>query len=138
MKSVRRIVSALLAASMLCAVISSCGKKDETKESQATGEVMPADSLWYDSQRMELNPFEGNRETIVNRAVFDYSEGKISVVYDYMQIPSEEDYLSENFDGSSLNGTELCVFDNSGNILNKSDLRKLISNGTEPVTAETY
>ncbi|MBQ2156907.1 MAG: extracellular solute-binding protein [Clostridiales bacterium] len=133
MKSVRRIVSALLAASMLCAVISSCGKKDETTVPSATGEVLTADSLWYDSQRMELNPFEGNRETIVNRAVFDYSEGKISVVYDYMQIPSEEDYLSENFDGSSLNGTELCVFDNSGNILNKSDLRKLISNGTEPV-----
>ena len=96
-------MSALLAAGMLCAVISSCGKKDETTVPSATGEVLTADSLWYDSQRMELNPFEGNRETIVDRAVFDYSEGKISVVYEYMQIPSEEDYLSENFDGSSLN-----------------------------------
>ena len=132
MKSVRRIVSALLASSMLCAVISSCGKTDETKEPAVSGDVMPADSLWYDSQRMELNPFDGKRETIVNRAVFDYSEGKISVVYEYTQIPSEEDYLSEDFDGSSLYGTELCVFDNSGNILNKKDVGKLITAGTEP------
>ena len=134
----KKVLSAILAACLLCTFISSCGKKDTNGETPASGESkeavdsIPSDSLWYDSERISLNVFPDKKEVEIFSSVLDYHNDKISVVCQYYALPTEEDFLDPNFDESTCYGMALCVFDMSGNLLSKTELNKFVADNVDP------
>ena len=135
------LASSILALSIICSSLCSCDnnniKPTTTDESKQVSKQDPitADSLWYDSERIELKIFPDDRETIIMRSLFDYYNGEIRAVCNYFTPPTEEEMLSEGFDDSSCYGTVLCVFDNSGAIKKRVDLKKMIADVNEPYTS---
>ena len=130
-------VSSVLALSIICTSLCSCDNNNIDKPStvEPVTSTIPSDSLWYDSERIELKIFPDDRETIIMRSLFDYYNGEIRAVCNYFTPPTEEEMLSEGFDESSCYGTVLCVFDNSGAIKKRVDLKKMIADVNEPYTS---
>ena len=95
----KKVLSVILAACLLCTFISSCGKEETNGESPASGksndpvDSIASDSLWYDSERISLNVFPDKKEVEIFSSVFDYHNDKISVVCQYYALPTEEDFL---------------------------------------------
>lgn len=134
-------VSSVLALSIICTNLCSCDKNNNeqstTDESKQVSmqEPISSDSLWYDSERIELKIFPDDRETIIGHSLFDYYNGELRVVCEYYTPPTEAEMLSEGFDDSSCYGTVLCVFDNSGAIKKRVDLKKMIADVNETYTS---
>ena len=135
------LASSILALSIICTSLCSCDnnniKPTTTDESKQVSkqDPIPSDSLWYDSERIELKIFPDDRETIIGHSLFDYYNGELRVVCEYYTPPTEAEMLSEGFDDSSCYGTVLCVFDNSGAIKKRVDLKKMIADVNEPYTS---
>ena len=131
-------VSSVLALSIICTSLCSCDnnniKPTTTDESKQVSKQDPitADSLWYDSERIELKLFPDDRETIIMRSLFDYYNGEIRAVCNYFTPPTEEEMLSEGFDESSCYGTDLCVFDNNGVLKKRVSIQKFAADINEP------
>lgn len=135
------LVSSIIAASILCTNLCACNDKTQTESGSGNGSgqqqtvnggSISAESLWYDSERIELNLFPNDRQTIINRSVFDYYNGELRVVCDYYTMPTEAEILSGNYDDSNSYGTDLCVFDNNGALKKRVDLKKMIADVNEP------
>ena len=131
-------VSSVLALSIICTSLCSCDnnniKPTTTDESKQVSKQDPitSDSLWYDSERIELKLFPDDRETIIMRSLFDYYNGEIRAVCNYFTPPTEEEMLSEGFDESSCYGTDLCVFDNNGVLKKRVSIQKFAADINEP------
>ena len=133
------LASSILALSIICTSLCSCDnnniKPTTTDESKQVSkqDPIPSDSLWYDSERIELKLFPDDRETIIMRSLFDYYNGEIRAVCKYFTPPTEEEMLSEGFDESSCQGTDLCVFDNNGVLKKRVSIQKFAADINEPV-----
>ena len=133
------MLSSIIAAAILCTNLCSCNDKNENGQEQgqvqgqgAKSDSISAESLWYDSERLELKLFSDERETIVMQSLFDYYNGEIRAVCQYYSVPTEEEMLSEGFDDSNCYGTDLCVFDNNGVLKKKVGLQKFVADVNEP------
>ena len=121
--------SIVMATVILCVTLCSCNNKPENESEKGNGQgvnggTISAQSLWYDSERMDLKLFPDDRETIINHSVYDYFNGELHVVCDYYALPTEAEILSGEYDESSCYGTDLCVFDNNGALKKRVDLKK--------------
>ena len=121
-----RIIAAFIAVGFLCAAFCSCSFIENK------GEVIEADSLWYEAERVELNPFPDDNDVEIYHSLFKYGDNKVSVICQYYDPPAEEEILSENFDESLCHGTELFVFDTYGTIVERTDIQKIIMDNVDP------
>lgn len=126
------VLAEVLMATMICPFLCSCGK-DQYRRERIT-----ADSLWYDAERIELKAYS-NDETIITSTVFDNNCNAIRAICQSYTPPTDEELMTEGFDELSCYGTDLCIFDYTGQLISKTNLLEIVAEGeNKPVQLRSF
>lgn len=111
---------------LLVPMFSSCEKNKKNDK------IIAADSLWYDSKRIELDPLSNSEQSEISHTLFRYYNNEVQIICQYYLPPTDEEILSENFDELACYRTEMYIFDNNGDMKKRIDLSRLIRDDINP------